>query len=397
MSATEAAVKPAPPPKDEAPPAKPPRPMDPRAQAEQTLQEAFPTIDKGVIRAILTASSGQVEPAFAALLEMSDPEAAQREQPPAMPPRPARPAQSPQQSQMESDEQYARQLAEHFQNTETRPMNQNRDNSHLPPSRVGRPGQNPNPDDYQWRSFVDGANDFRTELGEAANEFMTDDLPEIRENIRKGFVETQKTVTSWITNFRKNFNEEDEDVDRTAQNTKQNRGQRSSGEYQRRSADYSRYDADPQVIGDDFSKLDLKDGDHPPRTSSRPVANPNLFRSDRRDTSKGSGRKVSFQDGPPEEIKDMYSSSSKPPTVSAQTTGTTAATTGKTSKWQPLSTVDPSPVGDHDPFSLGDSDDEKDAKPITLQDTENDKKTEESSSKDITPKKATVETEKEKV
>lgn len=36
----------------------------------------------------------------------------------------------------------------------------------------------------------------------------------------------------------------------------------------------------------------------------------------------------------------------------------------KQSKWQPLSTVDPSPVadGDNDPFSLGDSEDEKESK-----------------------------------
>ena len=31
---------------------------------------------------------------------------------------------------------------------------------------------------------------------------------------------------------------------------------------------------------------------------------------------------------------------------------------GKASKWQPLAAVDPSPVADNDPFSLGDSDDE---------------------------------------
>ena len=35
---------------------------------------------------------------------------------------------------------------------------------------------------------------------------------------------------------------------------------------------------------------------------------------------------------------------------------------GKASKWQPLSTVEPSPIAENDPFSLGDSDDEKDAK-----------------------------------
>lgn len=34
----------------------------------------------------------------------------------------------------------------------------------------------------------------------------------------------------------------------------------------------------------------------------------------------------------------------------------------KASKWQPLSTVEPSPLGDNDPFSLGDSEDERDNK-----------------------------------
>ena len=38
------------------------------------------------------------------------------------------------------------------------------------------------------------------------------------------------------------------------------------------------------------------------------------------------------------------------------------AATGKQSKWQPLSAVEPSPVADADPFSLGDSDDEKDVR-----------------------------------
>lgn len=38
---------------------------------------------------------------------------------------------------------------------------------------------------------------------------------------------------------------------------------------------------------------------------------------------------------------------------------------GKASKWQPLSTADPDPVTDHDPFSLGDSDDEESKKKDT--------------------------------
>lgn len=55
---------------DEAPP-KPPRPLSPQQQAENTLKEAFPSIDAAVVKAVLTASGGQVEPAFNALLGKS--------------------------------------------------------------------------------------------------------------------------------------------------------------------------------------------------------------------------------------------------------------------------------------------------------------------------------------
>jgi hypothetical protein len=52
----------------DAPPAKPPRPLSPQQQAENTLKEAFPNIDAAVVKAVLTASGGQLEPAFNALL-----------------------------------------------------------------------------------------------------------------------------------------------------------------------------------------------------------------------------------------------------------------------------------------------------------------------------------------
>lgn len=52
---------------DEAPP-KPPRPLSPQQQAENTLKEAFPSIDAAVVKAVLMASGGRVEPAFNALL-----------------------------------------------------------------------------------------------------------------------------------------------------------------------------------------------------------------------------------------------------------------------------------------------------------------------------------------
>lgn len=49
-------------------PPKPPRPLAPEQQAENTLKEAFPSIDAAVVKAVLRASGGRVEPAFNALL-----------------------------------------------------------------------------------------------------------------------------------------------------------------------------------------------------------------------------------------------------------------------------------------------------------------------------------------
>lgn len=53
---------------EEQPPPKPPRPSSPQQHAENTLIEAFPSIDSKVVKAVLVASGGQVEPAFNALL-----------------------------------------------------------------------------------------------------------------------------------------------------------------------------------------------------------------------------------------------------------------------------------------------------------------------------------------
>jgi hypothetical protein len=375
--------------------------MSTREQAELTLREAFPTIDASVIKAVLTASRGDVEPAFNALLGMSDPDAQQREPeplPPAKPPRPTQQqAPSRNMSQMEADEMYARQLAEEYESGIPRQQQPPRDryNENLKGSRAGKPGAKPNPDDVPWRSFVDGLAPGLKSDKYTLMDAVTDDLPEIRDNIRKGFVETQKTVNSWISAFKKKIDGDEDDGQfeqnpplpaRPPQQQSPFAGRRS-GEM-RRSADMQRYDADMQPIGDDFSKLELRDGEAPPRTSSRPLANPNLFKTqsggERRASPGGVNRKVSFQDGPPEEIRDMYSASPKPAAPTATT---------KSSKWQPLQSIDPSPVTDNDPFSLGDSDEEKDAKVISLKDDEANATTESDTKKedeaDAQVKKAT--------
>jgi hypothetical protein len=72
----------------------------------------------------------------------------------------------------------------------------------------------------------------------------------------------------------------------------------------------------------------------------------------------------------------VYGASPKiPPKDASAAAGPGAA--AKSSKWQPLSAVEPSPIAENDPFSLGDSDDEHDVKhktsgsrEIKMEDTE---------------------------
>ncbi|CAI4218197.1 unnamed protein product [Parascedosporium putredinis] len=226
---------------------------------ELTLKEAFPTVEDGVIKAVLRASRGQVEPAFHALLEMTDPDAAK-----------------------DDEEEVA-----------------------PPPQPLG------------------------PSLGSAA-----------------GFFETQTKVNSWITNFKKKIDDafEEEEAERQKQQQQQQQQHlaygRRPGESSRRSGDYDRYDADPQLITDDFAGMKLAaDGTSPPSKSPRP----------------NDGRRVAFREET-EEI-DAYNSS---PKLGARDTATPPG--NKQSKWQPLSAVEPSPITDNDPFSLGDSEDEKDLK-----------------------------------
>ncbi|KAG6360275.1 hypothetical protein INS49_011331 [Diaporthe citri] len=338
----------------EVPPPKPPRPVTEQQKNEAILKEAFPSIDAAVIKAVLIASRGQVDPAFNALLGMSDPDAIQHdaeEQPPPQPPRPQNA-----QSQLEADEAYARQLAQHYESQsaayEARTANRGPGN---PPRRRQQTGLNPNElHDDRDHSFID------------------DDLPVIQEQLKKGFQETQTKVNTWFQGIKKKF---DEQFDENEASSHQQGGRgpfagRGSGESSRRSRDYERYDADPELLSDDFAGMKFhSDGTPAGRQQTR---NPNLFKPPPPSLSPKphDGRKVSFKDGV-EDI-DLYSTSPK----NAAKDSSSAASGGKSSKWQPLSSVEPSPIAENDPFSLGDSDDDKDAKDkpdkagIKLEDTE---------------------------
>ncbi|POR39639.1 CUE domain-containing protein 5 [Tolypocladium paradoxum] len=313
-----------PPASTEVPPPKPPRPLTEAQKNEMILKEAFPGVENPIIKAVLRASGGQVEPAFNALLEMTDPDAVKNEPEDVPPPQPRRPQGRAEMTQLEADELYARQLAEHYDNVgayEARTSNRSRSAQ-------------------RQQGFDDDGRD---------HSFIDDDLPVIRENLRKGFLDTQTKVNGWITNLKKkieeNFDESEESTQRQGQPF------RRPGEPSRRSGDYDRYDADPQVLGDDFAGMRFAADGTP---ANRPV-NPGLHKPPPPSSSPrpSDGRRVGFKDEP-EEI-NMYDASPKVPPKDTPS-GT------KASKWQPLSTVEPNPVTDNDPFSLGDSEDEKEVK-----------------------------------
>ena len=101
---------------------------------------------------------------------------------------------------------------------------------------------------------------------------LSDDLPVIRENVRKGFIETSAKVNKWITDFKKRIDgEDDEDELETpsdASNYRPNQARtrfdssqpyRRSADTSRRSGDVQRYDSDPRVLDDNFTELELRD------------------------------------------------------------------------------------------------------------------------------------------
>lgn len=93
---------------------------------------------------------------------------------------------------------------------------------------------------------------------------IVDDLPVIRENLRKGYLETQTKVNSWIANLKKKLDgeEEEEEEEPPSHSYEPTYGRsRRSGDMSRRSGDRERYDADPRVLSDDFSALELRDSE----------------------------------------------------------------------------------------------------------------------------------------
>lgn len=198
--------------------------------------------------------------------------------------------------------------------------------------------------------------------------------------MRKGFLETQTTVNKWISDFRKRIEGDEDDPlngppriesppgrrqNFGSSQTEQLHGIRKSSENRRKSTDKERYDSDPHVLDDDFATLELRDEEgmasnpsgtvthlihctasyHRASSSGRPLANPDLFKTNVQPP----------QSGPVDEVDAADRRMQRQASPGGSAT--------KQAKWQPLTSVAPNPESEeNDPFSLGDSDDEKESK-----------------------------------
>ncbi|GAO48590.1 hypothetical protein G7K_2762-t1 [Saitoella complicata NRRL Y-17804] len=302
------------------PPIMPARPkvVDPREEQRATLKEAFPDVEDKVIRAILIAADYNPEKAFNALLSLTDDSF--------QPETPARPntrspavddesyarqiATATDQSQLEADERLARELSERY---ERRAMRRAQEESQ--------------------RHYRQNEDLYGRETPENQRSFLDDDLPVIKENLTKGFNETRKNITGWFTKVKGRLENE------FAGQEQQGQGQGQYGQYQGRVS--GQYDADPRVLGDDFSALEIRDnsGD-----AHRAPTNPNLFKPSL--PSRGNSAIAT------EDLTSRTASSNLAPSNA----GAAAQASSPSRKWEPLR-ARPPPTN-ADPFDLGDSDDE---------------------------------------
>jgi len=188
------------------------------------------------------------------ITEMTDPDAVKddepEETPPPQPPRPAGVGSGL--TQLEADEQYARQLAEHYERVGAYDEQHSRHQHTRQQPRDPRRNRQPQQQGQQHHETGLKPNEL---YDDREHSFIDDDLPVIRENLKKGFIETQTKVNSWITNIKKKIDDAFEE-DEQARQQHLAYGRRP-GEASRRSGDYDRYDADPQVITDDFAGMKL--------------------------------------------------------------------------------------------------------------------------------------------
>lgn len=282
-------------------PPRPRRPESPILKLQREMKEAFPDVDEKTVYAILIASQGQQEPAFNALLYLSDPsykpEITLVE--PAAPPLPGRRGPSGVGS-TDDDERLARELQKQFEQEERRRRRE---------YRRAQPQQNTQGQDSE----------------------IPDEFEQIKETFAKGVEDARTTINGWVSSFAKKIDGKRSDDEDDYGNNGANSGNSPklfgalggssvTGRSQGRQGGKARFDEDPVILSSGVNLISLHN-----------------------------------QEKDDSEAPSLPKRKESPGSVTSPVSNTSA----KPSKWQPLSSDVPV---NSDAFLVTDSDDELDTK-----------------------------------
>mmetsp|Transcript_5154 Transcript_5154/g.5152 ORF Transcript_5154/g.5152 Transcript_5154/m.5152 type:complete len:437 (+) Transcript_5154:66-1376(+) len=218
-------------------PAPPPRPISPLTQIKQDLKDAFPNIEEKLITAVLIASQGNPDPAFNALLYISDP-SVEAEIPEPAPPVPSKPVNT-QKNTLTDDELLARKLQKEFELEDKRRREQHHDRE-----RRRRRRQQSQPED--------------------ADDDSVDEFGQIKESFSQGFEEARSTLNGWVSGLAKKFQEPTDDAVQPRESQSQNPklfGALGGSSFTKQSKKNT-FDEDPRIISNDLhTQINLKDND----------------------------------------------------------------------------------------------------------------------------------------
>lgn len=335
------------------PPPKPPRPLSPFSQAQAHLKEAFPDTDDNVIKAVLVASGGEVEPAFTALLSMSDPNF--KPEPAARPQRPiggpgsdasmAQKIHSPR-SQIEADERLARQLAGQY---DRRTANRT---GGVPARYRGSTESN-----RSYSGRYDEQRDSRQE--DDPGFFQSEDWQDFSNQVVQGFNETKNKVNSWVKNLSNRIDgvEGDErqyrDYEEYGDDYYESPRRQQQQQQQQRPPAAPRSESTRGLVGALGSGRESQES----QRSYQEFYSSKSSRSKTRVGDDGEFRSISLKNNDLDD-DDKPLMPPRPPPKDALAGATAAVNKAESNKWEPLKAVEPQPEEDKDPFFIGDSDDE---------------------------------------
>ncbi|QLG70640.1 hypothetical protein HG535_0A05810 [Zygotorulaspora mrakii] len=175
------------------------------------LKEAFPNVEEKYVKAVIIASQGALDPAFSALLFLSDPESGADIELPSQPVVHKAPdlPQRRKQTQLEQDELLARQLDEQFnKNRHSQRVIQSRRQVNAAGREAGEARRERIRERHRRNQQPLSPEEQRELYGEDEDswaQFMEKELPELKEKANRSIQETATKLNGWISGFRRNI------------------------------------------------------------------------------------------------------------------------------------------------------------------------------------------------